>query len=116
MVLSKRCFSEWCVPRVARICKGRGHQNGFWAFFGSLPLRKGSTLSQAEVRNLKNNVWKSEDRGCLGEGRLGVPSQVWEFRFLLSFPLFPRENRSSRNVWENTWKSQTSVLQTSAAF
>ena len=21
-------------------------------------------------------------RGCLGEGRLGVPGQVWEFRFL----------------------------------
>ena len=33
-----------------------------------------------------------------------------------SFPSFPRENRSSKNVWENTWKSQTSFLQTSAAF
>ena len=33
----------------------------------------------------------SGGRGCLGEGRLGVPCQVWEFRFLLSFPLFPRE-------------------------
>ena len=29
---------------------------------------------------------------------LGVPGQVWEFRFLWSFPSFPRENRSSRNV------------------
>ena len=35
-----------------------------------------------------------------GEGRLGVPGQVWEFRFLPSFPSFPRENRSSKNVWE----------------
>ena len=59
---------------------------------------------------------ESEGRGSLGEGRLGVPSQVWEFRIFLSFPLFPSENRSSRNVWENTWKSQTSVFQTSAAF
>ena len=39
-------------------------------------------------------------------------ADVWEFQaksgssgFLLSFPLFPRENRSSRNVWENAWKS-----------
>ena len=39
-----------------------------------------------------------------------------EFRFLPSFPSFPRENRSSKNVWENTWKSQTSFFQTSAAF
>ena len=48
--------------------------------------------------------------------RMSGRSQVWEFRFLLSFPSFPRENRSSRNVWENARKSQTSVLQTSAAF
>ena len=32
----------------------------------------------------------SEGRACLGEGRLGVPGQVWEFGSLLSFPLFPR--------------------------
>ena len=37
-------------------------------------------------------------------------------QFLPSFPSFPRENRSSKNVWEDTWKSQTSFLQTSAAF
>ena len=42
--------------------------------------------------------------GCLGEGRLGVPGQVWEFRFLPFSPSFPRENRSSRTVWENAWK------------
>ena len=33
-----------------------------------------------------------------GEERLAVPGQVWVFRFLLPFPLFPRENRSSRHV------------------
>ena len=58
----------------------------------------------------------SGGRGCLGEGRLGVPGQVWEFRFLLSFPSFHQESRSSRNVWENAWKSQTSFFQASAAF
>ena len=46
---------------------------------------------------------------------------VWEFqaksgRFLPPFPSFPRENRNSRNVWENAWKSQTSFFQTSAVF
>ena len=61
-------------------------------------------------------MFDSGDRGCLGEGRLGVPGQIWEFRFLLSFLSLPRENRSSRNVWENAWKSQTSFFQTSAAF
>ena len=50
----------------------------------------------------------SGGRGCLGGGRLGVPGQVREFRFLPSFPLFPGEDRSSSNVWENAWKSQTS--------
>ena len=55
----------------------------------------------------------SGGRGCLEEGRLGVPGQVWEFRFLPSFPSFPRDNRSSRNVWENAWKSQTPFFQTS---
>ena len=42
----------------------------------------------------------SGGRGCLGAGRLGVPGQVWEFRFLPSFPSFPGENRSSINVGE----------------
>ena len=28
----------------------------------------------------------SGGRGCLGEGLRGVPGQVWEFRFLPSFP------------------------------
>ena len=56
----------------------------------------------------------SGSRGCLEEGRLGVPGQVWEFRFPPSFPSFSREKRSSKNVWENTSKSQTSFFQTSA--
>ena len=46
-------------------------------------------------------VLKSGGRGCLEEGRLGVPGQVWEFRFLPSFPSFPRENCSSRDVCKN---------------
>ena len=32
--------------------------------------------------------------------RGGLPGQVWKLRFLPSFPSFPRENRSSNNVWE----------------
>ena len=51
-----------------------------------------------------------------GEGRLGLPGQVWELTFLPSFPSSPRENGSYKNVWESTWKSQTSFFQTSAAF
>ena len=39
-----------------------------------------------------------------------------EIRFLPSVPSFPRESRSSKTVWENPWKSQTSIFQTSAAF
>ena len=65
------------------------------------------------------NFWGdplSGGRGCLGDGRLGVPGRVWELRFLPSFPSFPRESRSPKNVWENVWKSQTSFFQTSAAF
>ena len=33
--------------------------------------------------------------------------EFWEFRFFFffrSFPSFLRENRNSKNVWENTWK------------
>ena len=58
----------------------------------------------------------SGGRGCLGEGHLGLPGQVWELRFLPSFPSFPRENCTSKNVGKNAWKSQTSFFQTSAAF
>ena len=48
---------------------------------------------------------------CAG---LGLPGQVWELMFLPSFPSFPRENRTLKNVWENDWKSQISFYQTSA--
>ena len=68
----------------------------------------GTHSNTQAVSALVADVW--------GEGRLGVPGQVWEFRFLLSFPIFPRENRSSRNVWENAWKAQTSFFQTPTAF
>ena len=49
----------------------------------------------------KNPTQKfSGGRGCLGEGRLGFPGQVWELRFLPSCPSFPQENRSSVHVWK----------------
>ena len=98
-------------------------------FFNLRALRDSENLQMSVIICEQLRIWLrlsvlvlslvsplSEGRGCLGEGRLGVPGQVWEFGFLLSFPLFPRENRSSKNVWENTWKSQTSIFQTSAAF
>ena len=49
-------------------------------------------------------------RRCLVEGRLGFPGRACELRFGLSFPFLLRENRSSKNVWENAWKSQTVLL------
>ena len=61
-------------------------------------------------------------RGCLGglgvfrEKDVGLPGQVLELRscpFFLYF-LGPRENRSSKNVWEKAWKSQTSFSLTYA--
>ena len=60
-MFSKRCFSEWCVQRAVGIRKRRRHQKAlkhwcFQVFF--IPL-KGFPLSQAEVRNLKNTVWKT---------------------------------------------------------
>ena len=76
-----------------------------WAMRALYPLKL--ALSQPRGRKVAD-VWKKD---------------VWEFqarsgsfRFLPSFPSFPRENRSSKNVWENAWKSQTSFLQTSVAF
>ena len=78
-----------------------------------------AALDQArspEQVNTNHHNPHSGGRGCLGEGRLGVPGQVREVRLLQSFPSFPMENRSSRNVWENAGKSQTSFFQTSAAF
>ena len=59
-------------------------------------------LQTARHANLLQSAWAQANwefqggPGCLGEGRLGVPGQVWEFRLLPSFPSFPRENRSSK--------------------
>ena len=73
--------------------------------------RRASPLSFGDDRNHSQkaaDVWEKD---------------VWEFQaksgssgFCCFFPLFPRENRNSRNVWESAWKSQTSFFQTSAAF
>ena len=66
----------------------------------------------------KTEVAKSDTRletrvlsggcGCLGDGRLELPDQLWELRVLPSFPSRLGENRSSKIIWENAWKSQTS--------
>ena len=56
-----------------------------------LPARKaletsGRISGQISERHLGNFVVRhTEGRGCLGEGRLGVPGQVWEFRFCCFF-------------------------------
>ena len=60
-MFSKRCFSEWCAERAVRTRKGRKHQ----IVLNTGVLRRlfcpseGVFLSQAEVRNLKNTVWKT---------------------------------------------------------
>ena len=77
------------------------HAGNFWGSSGNFQG------SQGTFQKL-GGAWLSGGRGCLWEGRLGVPGQVWEFRFLPSPPSSTRANRSSRKVWENTWKSQTS--------
>ena len=51
----------------------------------------------------------SGGRGCLGEGRLGLSGQVWEFRFLPSFPSFPRENAVQKQSGKTPGLSGTSV-------
>ena len=61
-MFSKRCFSEWCVQKVVRIRKGREgtkmlEKTG--VFRHSSSLWRGLPLSEAEVRNLKNTVWKT---------------------------------------------------------
>ena len=46
---------------------------------------------------------KKQTSGCreyLGEGRLGLPGQVWELRFLPSFPSFPREKFAHQTMAE----------------
>ena len=74
------------------------------------------TLENKHLEKERDQTPFPGGRGCLGEGRLGLPGQVWELRFLQSFPSFPRENRSSKSVWGSAWKSQTSFFQTSAVF
>ena len=68
------------------------------------------TVRYSSWPDLTYSAQCSGGHGRLGEERLGVPGQVWEFTFLPSFPSFPRENRSSRNVWENSWKSHDILL------
>ena len=64
----------------------------------ALTLKRGCAnsgvgLVQELAEKPRTTMWlHSGGRGCLGEGRLGVPGQVWEVRFLPSFPSFPREN------------------------
>ena len=86
----------------------------------AIETRPANTIGVLEGRCSGRGTRPRDDdrggRGCLGNGRLGVPGQVWELRFLPSFPSFPREIRIPRNVWENAWKSQTSFFQTSPAF
>ena len=59
----------------------------------------------------------SSGRGRLGEGRLGLPGQVWEFRFLPSFgippnpdPHFQRGLRGPKKThFPSSWKREFSV-------
>ena len=58
----------------------------------------------------------SEDRGCLGEGCLGVPGVLPDvFRFAI-FPRKRRKRRQEPELPDLAWNSQTSFSQTSAIF
>ena len=46
---------------------------------------------------------------CLGEGCLGLPGQVWNLRFLLSFPLLATRHRNSKKVWDYIFLPDTST-------
>ena len=52
---NKRCFSDWCVQRA----QGTEMPENSGVSRHSLSLGRGFALSQAEVRNLKNTVWKT---------------------------------------------------------
>ena len=61
-MFSNRCFSEWCVlqgwsgstrAEDAKMLENKG------VFRHLCPSEGGLPLSQAEVRNLKNTVWKT---------------------------------------------------------
>ena len=66
----------------------------------SMPKVHASSLKTSSIAEASLEPRFSGGRECLGEERLGLPGQVWEFRFLPSFPSFPSENRSFKNVWE----------------
>ena len=90
---------EQCPSSRSRKSSAKTLQRESWRMsFAEVML---SLLARSAVRSL-------------GEGHLGLPGKVGEPRCLLSFPSFPRESRSSENVWENAWKFQTSFYQTSA--
>ena len=77
-----------CVPNEVQRRGGGGmapflgSAKKYRALYGASQLgeRQGILITKG-VRGVE-----LEGRGCLGEGRLGVPGQVWEFRFLPSFP------------------------------
>ena len=62
--------------------------------FGSQHQLRIKTLLSLKIKVAGFNV--PNGRGCLGERCQGLPGQVWDLRFLPSFPSFPRENHSSR--------------------
>ena len=106
---------QMCSPVWFCLLQCGAHFIG-WCWFGVRMERTGKAPGRRNTQVSVIERKRSGGRGCLEEGRLGVPGQVWEFRFSPSFPSFPRENCSSRNVWENASKSQTSFFQTSAVF
>ena len=61
--VSKRCFLEWSVQRVVKIRKlpraaGTKMLENPGVFRQSLFFWKSLPLSQAEIKNLKNTVWR----------------------------------------------------------
>ena len=58
---SKGCFPEWCVQRVVRLRKSRRPPKYLKAlvFSGSRCHSAMAYLCQAEVKTLKNTVWKT---------------------------------------------------------
>ena len=89
------------------------HFSPFSSLFSSSPKGQGQTTAIYS----KNGEFHSEPVCTDLVQNFPIPGQVWEFRFLPSFPSFPRESRSStKNLWESAWESQTSFFQTSAAF
>ena len=76
--------------------EGPRAQEGVCGELGILRGERGAKyFFSGPKRPLERGPFKSGGRGYLGEGRLGLPGQVWELRFLPSFPSFSRETRSS---------------------